>query len=420
MKVSEMHEKRKALTAERDSILAASEMTVEQESRGHEVANELQKLDGEIRAAQLRERFASYSAMERAGGEAQKRDADWTATTEYRDQFIAWARGGREPERRELTTSTGVLVPKVYEAGMAKYMDAATVVRNLADLKTGCKGYTVLRYNTLESASFTGAWAVRDQTATTAAVSIDPGFAEVPIEPIACLPYTQVSRQLLLQGDFDIEAEIVDTLQRQLAKNLEWGYVAGPGANTVTSGAVGTLNGPTGLFKVNANVNIRAATAGAGLTRAAAITAGATLANLTAMRYSLLPASQWGMAAWVMPQDFYAAVAGLLVNNVPLFVPSADKGITGAAPFTLMGLPVYVTEYTPTHNGAAAGVNTVCVLGNVRDGFSVREWGAMTFMRDDLTQYASARIRFGATMFANSAVTRAKNLVQLQVTNAAS
>lgn len=87
MKVSELHAKRKSLIAERDALLAVDTMTVEQESRGHEVANEIQHIDGEIRSAQLRERFASYTAMEKAVGESQKRNTDWVASTEYRDQF---------------------------------------------------------------------------------------------------------------------------------------------------------------------------------------------------------------------------------------------------------------------------------------------------------------------------------------------
>jgi HK97 family phage major capsid protein len=420
MKVSEMHERRKALLAERDSILASTEMTVEQEARGHEVANELTKLDGEIRAAQLRERFASYTAVEKTVNESRERNADWIATTEYRDQFLGWCRGGRAPESREINTgsSSGVLIPKIYQDGILKYLSANTVVRNLADLRTGVKGYQVLRYNTLETASYTGAWAVNDQTATTAAVSIDPGFAEVPIDPIACLPYTQVSKQSIVQSDFDLEAEVMDNLQRQLAKNLEWGYVGGPGSSSSTVAPIGTTNGPTGIFKVDANVNITTATS-AGTTRAQAITAGATLDKLREMRYSKLPAAYWGSSAWILPQDVYAAIAALTVNNVPLFIPSADAVGQAGAGFTLMGLPVYVTEYLPAHVATATtGKNVIAVLGNIRDSFSVREWGGMSMMRDEISQATSARVRFYGMAFANSKVTRAKAMVQLQVTNA--
>lgn len=417
MKVSELHEKRKSLIAERDSLLAVDTMTVEQESRGHEVANEIQRIDGEIRSAQLRERFASYSAMEKAVGESQKRNTDWVASTEYRDQFMSWMRGGHAPEQREIitTSSSGVLVPKVYEDGILKYLDANTVVRNIADLKTGVKGYTVVRFNNLESAGYTGSWAVNDATNTTAAQEISPGWTEVPFVPVACLPYMQVSKQAIVQSDFDLEAEIMETLQRQLAKNLEAGYVCGVGANTSTTNP-GTTNGPTGLFKNETTTNRVTATS-TGTTRALAITAGISTANLLKMRYESLPASNWSNAAWVMPQDVYAAVSSILNNGVPILTPSVDRGLSAGAPFTLFGLPVYVTEYS-NHSTTGAAVNVLAVLGNIRDGFSIREWGGMTMMRDEISQAASARVRFYGTMFAQSKHTRVKSLVQLAVTNA--
>ena len=408
MKIAEMIEQRKALHSERDALVAVESMTAEQEARGHQLANELQQLEGQIRAAQIRERFASNAAMERSFEKSEERATEQRASKQYREQFIGWIRGGAAPELREVNTgsSSGVLVPKMYEDGIMKYLDANTVVRNLADLKTGVKGYPTVRWNTLETNAYTSAWTQID-TSSTAAVNIDPGFTEQAIAPWPLGPVTTVSRQSLVQSDFDLEAEIVDHLQRQLAKNLEWGYVGGSGSNA-----------PTGIFKVDTNAQKTTATS-TGTTRALAITAGATIAKLTDMRYTQLPAAYWGSAAWIMPQDFYAAVAGITVNNVPVFVPSADKNIQGAAPFTLMGLPVYVTEYLPAHVATATtGKNVVAVLGNIRDSFSIREWGGMTMYRDELTAASSARIKFGAWMFANSVVTRAKALVQLQVSNA--
>jgi HK97 family phage major capsid protein len=346
--------------------------------------------------------------MERAFEKSEERSTEQRATKQYREQFIGWMRGGAAPELREINTgsSSGVLVPKVYEDGILKYLDANTVVRNLADLKTGVSGYPTVRWNTLETNAYTSAWTQID-TSSTAAVSIDPGFSEAPIPPIPCGPFTQVSRQALVQSNFDLEAEIMDNLQRQLAKNLEWGYVGGSGSSQ-----------PTGIFKVDTNVQTTTATS-TGTTRALAITAGATVAKLTEMRYTKLPAAYWGSAAWIMPQDFYAAVAGLTANSVPVFVPSADAALVGAAPFTLMGLPVYVTEFLPAHVATATtGKNVVAVLGNVRDAFAIREWGGMSMYRDEVTAASSGRIKFGAWMFANSLVTRAKAMVQLQVTNA--
>ena len=409
MKQSEIIERRKAIETEVNGILANDQISAEQEARANELLDELKDLNQKRSAAELREKFASHAATSKIVAEKREQAIEWRASGEYREQFLGYLKGGRAPEQRELKTdsSSSVLIPKLYEDGILKYLDANTVVRNLADLRTGVQGYPTLRYNSLATADYTSAWTQPD-TGTTARTSIDPAFVEVPMAPVPCIPFTQVSQQLIRQANFDVEAEVMDSLQRQLAKNLEWGYVGGTGTNS-----------PTGIFTVNANVNITTATS-TGTTRALAITAGITLDKLTEMRYTKLPAAYWGSAAWILPQDSYAALAGLKANNVPLFVPSADSQVLeNAAPFTLMGLPVYVTEYLPAHVATAStGKNVVAVLGNISEGFSVREWGGVGMIRDELTAASSARVIFQGMAFANSAFTRVKSLVQLQVTNA--
>lgn len=408
MKQAEIIERRKAIENEVNSILANDQISVEQEARANELMDELKDLNQKRSAAELREKFASHAVTAKVVAEKREQATEWRSSPEYREQFLGYLKGGRAPEQRELisTASSSILIPKIYEDGILKYLDANTVVRNLADLRTGVQGYPTLRYNSLATADYTSAWTQAD-TGTTARTSIDPAFVEVPIAPVPCIPYTQVSQQLIRQANFDVEAEVMDSLQRQLAKNLEWGYVGGSGTNA-----------PTGIFTVNANVNITTATS-TGTTRALAITAGATVAKLSEMRYTKLPAAYWGSAAWILPQDTYAAIAGILVNNVPLFVPSADAALVGAAPFTLMGLPVYVTEYLPAHvSTASTGKNVIAVLGNISEGFSVREWGGVGMIRDEITAASSARVIFQGMAFANSAFTRVKSLVQLQVTNA--
>ena len=420
MKLSEMFETRKALVTERDSILAQDSMSVEVEARGHEVANELGKLDAEIRAAQVRERFASSSAIENTIKKTEDRSMDIRASKKYEDQFVNYLRTGQMPEQRELITSasSSILIPKVYQDAVLKYLSANSIMRNIADIRTGVQGYQTLRFSTLKTADYTAAWTQAD-TATTATTAADPLFKEVPLAPVPCLPKTEVSQQLILQSDagFNVEMEVIDHLQRQLLRNLEWGYVAGSGTNA-----------PTGIFTVKAStgvttdINIVTATAGAGLTRAAAITGGATVAKLLEMRYTKLPAAYWGSAAWILPQDTYAAIAGLLVNSVPIFVPSADSQVLqNAAPFTLMGLPVYITEYLPAHNNTATtGKNCIAVLGNISESFAIREWGGMSITRDEFSLSGTARIRYQGMQFANSDFTRVNALVQLQVTNAGS
>ena len=408
MKQQEIIERRKAIETEVNSILASDQISAESEARADELLNELKDLNEKRSAAALRERFASHAVTQKVVAEKREQGEEWRSSGEYREQFLGWLKGGRAPEQRELITSanSNILIPKLYEDGILKYMMAQSVIRNLADLKTGVQGYSTLRYNTLATADYTSAWTQPD-TGTTARTSIDPGFAEVPLAPVPCLPFTQVSQQLMRQANFDVEAEVMDNLQRQLSKNSEWGYIGGTGTNT-----------PTGIFTVNANVNITTATS-ASTTRAAAITAGATLAKLREMRYEKLPAAYWGSSAWIIPQDVYATIATLTVNNVPLFIPSADAVGQAGAGFTLMGLPVYVTEYLPAHiSTGTTGKNCLAVLGNISDGFAIREWGGIGMIRDEITAMSSARVIFQGMMFANSQFTRVKSLVQLQITNA--
>ena len=340
---------------------------------------------------------------------------EYRSTDDYRDQWMGYMRGGRQPEVRaalKSQDSSAVMIPKLYEDMIMKYIDAATVVRNLAELRTGVQGYQTLRYNTLETNAYTSAWTVSD-AGTQASTEINPAFAEVPLTPAACLPFTSVTKQLLAQANFDVEAEIVDNLMRQFARNLEFGYVGGLG--TVGINGV-TTHQPVGLFTTTSAATVKAVAAG-GATRATAITASITIDNLREMRYKLLPASYWNSSSWVMSQDVYAAIAGITVNGVPLFTPSSDAvGVQGGS-FTLLGLPVFVSEFAPAYKLlAASGVNTMLICGNVRDAFSAREWTGMNIDRDALTLAGSGQVKFQGTMFANSAFTRAKAIVQLQVT----
>jgi HK97 family phage major capsid protein len=428
MKLTEMYAKRDALTAERDSILASNALTVEQEARGMAVANELDVLLPQIRKAQFAERVATQAAVSGIDSASEERATEQRATTRYRDQFIAYMRGqGPAPELREVNTTmtgaitAGTLIPKVYEDGILKYLMANTIVRNLADIRTGVQGYPTVRWNTLEPSSFTNAWTGTDVGGSssandTNATSTDPGFSEKAFAPQPVLPFTTVSRQTLIQSNFDVEAEVIDTLQRQLAKNLEWGYIAGSGTKQ-----------PTGIFKLDSNCQqVDAGTAATGLTRQKQLDKAVTVANLLSMRYNKLSASYWNApnTCWIMPQDVYAAVSSLtsgITNSVvPIFAPSSDfQALPNAAPMTLFGLPIYVTEYVSTDLTANA-TQFMAVLGNISDAYSIREWGGMTMIRDEISAAATARIKFYAMAFAQGAVTRSKALVQLKVANGAS
>jgi len=426
MKLSELFESRKALTAERDSILAQDSLTVEIEARGHEVANELATVEAEIRSAQMRERFASSSAVEIIAKRDMELGREERDTKKYRDQFIGWLKGGAAPEVRALTTATTpataagtIMVPAVYETEILKYLDSQDFMRSLADYRGGVTGYPSLRYNTQTSASYgggTGSWIAEGGTA----VTNDMALAEVLMPPKLCSPTTQVSQTLLRQANFDVEAEVMMDLQKKLSKNQAFAFVGGTGTNMPTGifdPATTTTGVRTGASSAT-NTNLRAQKVTAATSDSAV-----TIANLTKMRYDILPAAYWNSpsCAWIIPQDVYAAIAGILVNNVPLFTPSADSGITPAAPFQLMGLPVYVTPYIPVNVAtASATIKTVmAVVGDIRESYSIREWAGIGMIRDDITLATTGQVKYTAMSFANANITRGDALVQLRVSNIA-
>jgi HK97 family phage major capsid protein len=413
MKQAEIIERRKAIETEVEGILANDQISVEQEARATELMDELKDLNQKRSAAELRERFAGHAIATKAKTEVREREDEQRSRPEYRDAFFGWLKGGKVAEFRELisTASSSILIPKQVEETIYKYLQANSIARNVCDYRQQARGDATLRYNTLEPSSYTNAWSPQD-TATTAATDIDPAFAEVSLKPLPILPKTQVSEQLIYSANFDIEAEVVDNLMRQFARMTEAGYMAG------------VTNGPSAaLFTVQASATQITTATSTGTTRALAVTAGATVAKLMDMRYTQLPTAYWGSSAWILPKDFYAAVADIRAatsgSNVPIFVPSSDAGLTQAASGFLLGLPVYVTDYLPSHvSTATTGKNCVALLGNFSESYAIREWSSMSMRRDDLTSANSARIVFRGFGWGNAAFTRGKAMVQLQVTNA--
>jgi HK97 family phage major capsid protein len=415
-KRADMIEQRDALNSELNQLLANDQLSPEQEARGSELMDKLEPLKRDIEemqkhigASQLRERFASFAAVEKASQENEKRSFEWTASNEYRDQWIDWCRGGRAPESRglnefrDITTasSSGVLVPKIYEAGILKYMERNTVVRNLADIRTGVQGSVTVRVNTLETDAAASAFWTTEANKTQTA--LDGAWAEVNLNPVGGLPKSEVTQWAVRQANFDIEAEVINDLQRKIARGIESGYTVGTGSDQ-----------PTGLFLQNANFK--------GLTVTAAHGSGTgwdgafTLARLQELRYKTLPAEYWNEAAWVMSQDAYYQIAsGITANNVPLFIPSSDVQVMeNQAPMTLMGRPVYIAPYAPGRQTAAVTNSIPLMFANVREAFAVREWGGISTFRDDVT--TPGLIKFQAMVFANSKITRPKAVAALRIT----
>jgi HK97 family phage major capsid protein len=282
-------------------------------------------------------------------------------------------------------------------------MERNTVVRNLADIRTGVQGSVTVRVNTLETdAAASAFWTTETNKTQTA---LDGAWAEVNLNPVGGLPKSEVTQWAVRQANFDIEAEVINDLQRKIARGIESGYTVGTGSDQ-----------PTGLFLQNANFK--------GLTVTAAHGSGTgwdgafTLARLQELRYKTLPAEYWNESAWVMSQDAYYQIASGIKatgTDVPLFIPSSDVQVMeNQAPMTLMGRPVYIAPYAPGRQTAAVTTSIPLMFANVREAFAIREWGGISMFRDDVT--TPGLIKFQAMVFANSKITRPKAVAALRIT----
>lgn len=118
-----------------------------------------------------------------------------------------------------------------------------------------------------------------------------------------------------------------------------------------------------------------------------------------------------------MSQDAYYAIAQIVSatsSNVPLFVPSSDAGVTNAAPFTLMGRPVYIAPYAPGRQTAAVTNSIPLMFASVSEAFAIREWGGVNMFRDDVT--TPGLVKFQGMVFTNSKVIRPKAVAALRIT----
>lgn len=338
----------------------------------------------------------------RAREEAERFD-EARADPEYRNDWENWVRGrGPEPELRTdtlTTTGSGILIPKLYEDSILKYVDASSILRGKADFKGGIRGNPTWRVNTRVGSDYSNNWTTE---ALPAATSVNPTFVEVNAPPMTGIASTTVSTAAMVTSDFDIEGEVIDDLMRDAAACLEWSYSVGTGSGM-----------PTGMFLTNTDTAQLQVTAAHG--SGTGWDGHFTFVNLNKLRYKQLAPQYWNGAEWYMSQDAFYQISTLLdQNSRPLFNQDSNSGITkSVAGVTLMGAPVNVCAFAPARQ-TAASVSVPVVFGNLKEAFRIREWAGFGMLRDPLTTLG--RVKFTLQPFANSKYVRPKAVTQFRVT----
>ena len=373
-----LRETRAKLQGELQQIVEHNgEITSEMADRFDQLENDVRGLDGQIRSEDIRTRFEGMQAepvTPRMAPGANVETAD--ASNDWDPYVRCWRSLGRDRsaiDARALNTSDdSAVIPDVLQAEMARKFGAVTgalaaVRRSQLPSKASVPqvaSRVAITGVTAEGTSFTGT---------------EPTFAEVDFTSDEM---GTASTELTVQAMADAEPDLMSETSLQHAEELGrlWSNII---CNGVTvSGSLRT----DGLFA-------SASLMPAGNKLTAAGTAAITAQELIDLRYKHMPAEYWnsyGALSWVMGQDTFAHVAGLVDSGTgrPLLQPFADSTLAAGFGLTLLGLPVHLDAGAPA---LATGNTTVVLLAQNAYRFIERTPGLVTAI-DPFTGQASGKV----------------------------
>lgn len=376
----QLREKRAALIEQMNGLVAAAQaegrsLNAEEGSKFDSMENDANELKANFERVERSEAMRKEIAAKREESNEERAAA---AKPEQRAVFAKFLRHGinalNAEERAEMRgTSTqiagtdslgGFLVPEDFSNALSVAMKFAGPVEQLAQVLNTTSG-APLPYPTVDDTSVVGA-ILAEASADTVS---DMTFAALNL---GAYTYTskivKVSRQLLQDNAFDLEAFLVDALGQRIARGTNAAFTTGDGSSKPTGVVYGSAAGKTAAS-------------------ATAITA----AELLDLLYSVDPAYRNSPnAAFMMKDSTLSAVRKLGIgsaNDYPVFMP----GIGVGQPDTLFGKPVYVNN----DMAAIATGNKSVVFGDFSK-YVVRVAGPLQFLRQDELYAASLVVGFTA------------------------
>ena len=390
MKLSEMYEKRKALSSEIDNLTnGTTKLTSENELRASQMLEDLDGMDSEIRRVGLRDRLD-------AGGITSHAETGRPAQA-LKSEFRDWISGGfRSDNKFEVRANTTVATlggaTDIASSIFTEYVNRDSVVRNLASVVTTDSGAPLVFYR--QTAQFAAATGV---TATSAAFTEKAPTAEKVTFTMTKMGFfTLVANEALTDLVWDVASDTIrqhaelHAANRDLAySNVTYAAFAQPIYDYTTSGTSNVLS----------------------LTTAAPYgTGGITLAEATTAVYGTgLKTPYLKNASWLLPNAVWAKTIAAASATLPIFGQSAGYSVArDGAGLNFLGYPVYLSNNLPT---TAATTVAYGVFGDIQRGYRIVEQNAVPFMADPYTfanagqtQFLSSTRAYGAIMDRNAMV----------------
>jgi HK97 family phage major capsid protein len=371
MKLSEMYEKRKALSGEIDVLTNGTvKLDATNESRAAAMLDELDHMDSEIRRVGLRDRLDG-------GGVTSNLETGRPAAS-HKTEFRDWIRGGfrdnNEFEMRASNVADFGATTTIASPLFQQMMDRMSVVRGLANVITTDSGAPLRFYR--QTAQFAVATTVVAEAG--AYVSKDVDNDPVDFTPTKMGFFTSVSNEALTDMPYDVASETIrqhaelHATNRDLSySNITYNAFAQPIYDNTAS--VGNVNSST----ISVATNI-------------------TLAEAAQTVYAsgLLP-TYLKDSSWLLPVSTWAGIISQASTNVPTFGQGANYSVArDGAGMSFMGFPVYISANLP--QTATTGVR-FGVFGDIGRGYRIVEMSTVPFLANPYILAASGQVQFLST-----------------------
>tara|TARA_R110000823_G_scaffold314456_2_gene443674 strand:+ start:3054 stop:5312 length:2259 start_codon:yes stop_codon:yes gene_type:complete len=263
------------------------------------------------------------------------------------------------------TTDDSSLVPEDYRAG-----DFIDVLRNQSSvMQAGARMLQGLSGNVAIPKKATGSAAGWIATEGGNASESEPTFAQVTMTPKTVGAFTEMTRQMMIQGSPDIEALVRDDLTQAMALAIDLGALAGTGSS----------GQPTGI-RSTTGINLQDF-----------VGANPTFAEVVGMETAVATDNALlGNLAYIMPASMYGALK------------TTEKAVNTAQ---------FVVEPGGTVNGYRAIVSNQAAAGDAYFGnfadLLIGMYGGLDILVDPYTSSASGTVRVRALQSVDVAVRNA-------------
>lgn len=308
---------------------------------------------------------------------------------EYRTAYAKWlkARGQNDSlalsrlsaaEQNALSEGSdgagGFLVPPDVQAEILARTAQMAVMRRLARVVPTSRD--VLRFpavaaattnSSIYSSGFVGGWVGE----TPAFSETDPAFQQFDINVKKLRVATKLSNDFIADAAANVLAFLASNGGENMALVEDNGFIAGTGASNQPLGILNVTGAGTLVASGGIAVDVEGTTA-----NTISNASGAGSSNKVINLAYALPAQYASGASWLMSRAIEGKTFGLMDSSGrPVWTPQAASGLANPAPNSLLGAPIYNSDWVPSDGTDA---NKVYVFGNFNNYIIAQRTGIST------------------------------------------